>query len=144
MTKIVRRLTIDDYDDMLHVWATSGLPFKPHGRESRDNIEREIAHPTCAFFGTFIDDKMIGVVIAQFDGRRGWINRLAIDPDFRGQRLAGELIAECEKYLDQFGEMVISALIEEENGPSMSCFEKSGYSCLPSIKYWSKRPREDL
>ena len=144
MDKVIRRLTIDDYDEMVRVWSISGLPFKPNGRERRDFIEREITHDCCAFFGMFDGDRMVGVTIAQYDGRRGWINRLAIDPDYRGQGFALELVRAGEEFLHQYGETLVCALIEEENGPSMSLFEKAGFVCLNEIKYWSKRPRSDL
>jgi ribosomal protein S18 acetylase RimI-like enzyme len=144
MDKLIRRLTIDDYDEMIRVWSISGLPFKPHGRESRDMIAREIARDHCAFFGVFDGARMVALAIAQYDGRRGWVNRLAVDPDHRGLGLALDLIHKCEEFLDQYGEVLVCALIEDENCPSMGLFEKAGYVCLNEIKYWSKRPRPDL
>ncbi len=139
----VRRLTISDYDAMIRVWSDAGLPFKPRGRESRESLAREMANADSAFFGLFDQSRMIGVCIANWDGRRGWINRLAIDPDFRGRRLAGQLIRLCEGFLESKGATVIAALIEDENLPSMTTFEKEGYSCLPEIKYFSKRKSAD-
>lgn len=144
MDKRFRRLTIDDYDDMVRVWNVAGLPTKPNGRESRVMIEAEIARDHCAFWGVFDGDKMVGVSIAQYDGRRSWINRLAVDPEYRGKGLALELIEKCEEYLDQYGEVLVCALMEELNTPSMALFKKAGYVCMNEIKYWSKRPRPDL
>jgi ribosomal protein S18 acetylase RimI-like enzyme len=144
MDKRFRRLTIDDYDDMLRVWEVSGLPFKPNGRESRAMIAAEIDRDHCAFFGVFDGDLMVGVTIAQYDGRRAWINRLAVDPDYRGRGLAFELIELSEEFLARYGEHLVCALIEEMNSPSMELFEKAGFVCLNEIKYWSKRPRSDL
>jgi len=144
MEKEIRRLTFDDYDEIMRVWAVSGLPIKSNGRDSRDMVAAEIAREWCAYFGLFVNDKMVGVTITQFDGRRGWINRLAVDPDYRGMGLAGDLMAKCDEFLDQFGEVVPCALIEGENMPSMACFEKAGYVCERSISYWTKRPRPDL
>ncbi len=144
MDKQIRRLTIDDYDAVIRVWELAGLPIKPNGRESREMIEKEMARDHCAFFSVFDDDKMVAVAIAQYDGRRGWINRLAVEPDYRGQGLALELVAECEKFLEQYGEVVIAVLVEDVNSPSMALFEKAGYVCMNEIKYWSKRPRADL
>ncbi|MBU0614590.1 MAG: GNAT family N-acetyltransferase, partial [Nanoarchaeota archaeon] len=34
------------------------------------------------------EGRIIGTSIGTFDGRKGWINRVAVDPDFRGRRLA--------------------------------------------------------
>jgi len=144
MDKEIRRLTIDDYDDICRVWAVSGLPTKPNGRDSRKMIAAEISREWSAYYGLFFNGKMVGLVITQYDGRRGWINRLAVDPDYRGMGLAQELIVASEEFLNSFGEVVICALIYDENAPSMECFERAGYVCEREITYWTKRPRPDL
>jgi N-acetylglutamate synthase len=135
----IRRLDISDYDEMVRVWAEAGLPFKPRGRESRESIARELAFPGARFLGLFENDRMVGVVIANWDGRRGWINRLAIDPDRRGLGLAGKLIRECESFFEQQGAQVMTALIDELNTPSMATFEKEGYECVSQIRMFRKR-----
>ena len=139
MDKLIRRLTIADYDHILKVWSDAGLPFKPIGRDSRARMAVEMAAPHCAFFGLFDKDIMVGMAIANWDGRRGWVNRVAIDPEYRGRGLAGELIRECERFLESLGALIICALIEDMNFPSMDCFEKEGYVCMKEILYFSKR-----
>ncbi len=139
MTTSIRRLSIADYDDILRLWSIAGLPFKPHGRDSRESIAKEILLPQCRFFGLYDGDLMLGVAIASYDGRRGWINRMAVHPDYRGLRLAGQLIRECESFLESQGAVVICGLIEEMNTPSMACFNKAGYVCESTIKYFAKR-----
>ncbi len=143
MVREIRELSIEDYDEIIRIWSIAGLPYKPKGRDSREMMAREMGYPICAFFGLFEDGNMMGVVIANFDGRRGWINRLAIDPDFRGRGLAGELIAQAEEFLREKGAVVICALIEEINYPSISCFQSHGYNCEHNIKYFTKRPSPD-
>lgn len=144
MNKEIRRLTMDDYDDIIRIWQIAGLPHKPNGRDSRTMMAVEMRREQCIVVGLYLDGRMVGVGMAQYDGRRGWINRVAIDPDHRGIGLGREIIAECEAWLNTFGEVVICALIEDENAPSMSCFENAGYTCENTIKYWTKRPRADL
>ena len=144
MEKKFRRLTIDDYEDMLRVWSVAGLPFKPNGRDSRDMLAAEISRDHCAAFGVFDGARLIGLALANYDGRRGWVNRVAVDPDYRGIGLAIDLMRKCKEFFEQFGEVVICALIEELNYPSMALFEKAGYVCENEIKYWTRRPRPDL
>jgi len=104
-----------DYDDILNVWTLAGLPFKPKGRESRELLSLEMDNPYCIFYGMYDDDRLIGVVIGNFDGRRGWINRLAIIPDYRGKNLGQLLIDKAEQFLYENGAKVICALIENIN-----------------------------
>ncbi|HKK20740.1 MAG TPA: GNAT family N-acetyltransferase, partial [candidate division Zixibacteria bacterium] len=71
-------------------------------------------------------------------------NRLAVDPDFRGLGLAGVLIEVCEKFLKDRGAVVISALIEDINYPSITTFRKAGYHCHDELRYFAKRESNDV
>lgn len=135
----VERLTADHYDDIIRVWSEAGLEYKPDGRDSRELLVREMALPQCAFFGLFEESRMIGVGIANWDGRRGWINRVAVVPNRRGKRLAVKIIEACEDFLRETGALVICGLIHKNNSTSISCFEREGYSCLDEVGYFSKR-----
>jgi N-acetylglutamate synthase len=143
MATNIRRLSIADYDDIIKLWSIAGLPFKPKGRDSRESLAREMALPQCRFFGLYEGDLMLGVILANYDGRRGWLNRMAVHPDYRGQGLAAQLITEGEAFLEAQGAVVICGLIEEMNTPSMACFSKAGYQCLNEIKYFSKRKSKE-
>ena len=135
----VERLTADHYDEIIRVWSEAGLEYKPQGRDSRELLIGEMALPQCAFFGLFEDDRLIGVGIANWDGRRGWINRVAIIPERRGKRLAVKIIRACEDFLKEKGALVICGLIHKDNLPSIACFEREGYSTLEEVGYFSKR-----
>jgi len=143
MTPAIRPLTMEDYDSIIGLWADAGLPFKPFGRDSREMMDKEMALPQTAFFGLFDDDQMLAVGIANYDGRRGWVNRVAVHPDQRGMGLAARIIAECEAFLRAQGAVVICALIEGYNTPSMSCFQKSGYIFEDGVGYFTKRRSEE-
>ena len=138
-----RPLDISDYEGIIRLWQISGLPFRPKGRDSYEAMAKEFKRMETCFLGMFDGDKMIGTIIGSSDGRKGWINRLVIDPDYRGLKLAGRLIKECEEYLYDMGISVIACLVEDVNTPSFSAFEKAGYKISDEILYCSKRPSED-
>ena len=135
----IRRLVSTDYDALLRVWAVAGLPYKPFGRDSREAIATEMERAETGFIGAFLDNRLVGVVLATWDGRKGWINRLAVDPDFRSHGIGERLIREAEAFLESLGASIIACLIEEHNLPSMSLFQKTGYIYHPDVFYFSKR-----
>jgi GNAT superfamily N-acetyltransferase len=139
MEYLIRHLDSTDYDQLVELWARCGLTYRPAGRDSQAAMTDMFRRTDSGVFGMFDGATMIGTVIGTSDGRKGWINRLAIDPDYRGRGLAGYLIKEAEKFLRDLGLKVIAALIEDYNTPSMSAFVKAGYSCDPKINYFSKR-----
>jgi GNAT superfamily N-acetyltransferase len=143
----IRKLTIDDYDDLIALWKRSDLSHRPGGRDSREALGPEMDREETIFLGMFDPagggERMIGSILGNSDGRKGWINRLAIDPDYRRKGLAGILIEECEKRLYDLGLKVIAALIEGDNKPSESTFSKAGYTYGEGIKYYSKRHSDE-
>lgn len=144
MARNLRKLTADDYDDIIRVWADAGLPYKPEERDSRTRIAFEIDRDDTAFYGLFEDSRMLAVGLATFDGRKGWINRVAVDPDRRGEGFGGEIMKACEQFLKERGADIIAALIEDINSPSISLFQKQGYTVMKEILYFSKRDSEDV
>ncbi len=140
----VHNLTISDYEQMIGLWQEAGLPFKPHGRDQKVAIQAQMEANPDFFIGAFEDDKLVGTVVASTDGRRGWINRLAVDPDFRRRRIAKTLIAEAERILRRYGVRIFSALIDEENIGSMELFKSCDYREHRDIVYFSKRDSQQV
>jgi len=135
----IRKLTIDDYDSLLALWDKCALPYRPRGRDTREAIAREMKRDETGFLGMFDGRRMIGFVLATSDGRKGWINRLAVDPDYQRQGLGTYLINESEQFLYKLGLKVIAILIEGDNVASYETFKKAGYVPHPDIAYYSKR-----
>lgn len=143
MSTKIKKLSIADYDSIIRLWADAGLKHKPKGRDSRESMQKEMQLDGVSYFGYYENDKLLGVGLANYDGRRGWINRIAVHPDHRGRGIGGILIAEAEKFLKSKGAVVLSALIEDINEPSMTCFEKAGFSCEKEWLYFCKRQSPD-
>jgi len=138
----IRSLTIFDYDQIVALWKRSELPFRPSGRDRKKTVQAQMAANPDFFLGAYEDNRLVGVVVATSDGRKGWINRLAVDPDFRGRGVAEALIAESEKTLRRHGLRIFCALIEDYNTSSMQLFKKCGYREHRDIVYFSKRDSE--
>jgi len=135
----LRRLTIDDHAAILTLWQHAGLhSIRPEGRDSRSEFERQFAGGQIAI-GLEERGKLIGVVLATNDTRKGWINRLAIDPDYRRSGYGEQLVQAAEESLREIGLKVIAAFIEEGNAALLTLFEKLGYAGHQHMTYVSKR-----
>jgi ribosomal protein S18 acetylase RimI-like enzyme len=137
----VREFRIEDYARVMELWAEGGLPLKPKGRDSRENIARQIKMPNVLFLVAeeVEGGRIIGTVLATHDGRKGWINRLAVDATLRKQGIGARLVREAERRLEALGMDILACLIEDDNDVSMAVFEKLGYKKHPEIIYFAKR-----
>jgi len=139
---ILRELTIGDYDDMIAMWRKAHLPIRTRGRESRRELRRMMTEFPDLHIGIFETEgrrtRLIGIVIATYEGRKGWINRLAVHPKARRKGLAKLLIKEAESRLRARGAPMFSTLIEDYNEPSMALFKSAGYQRCDDVVYFRK------
>lgn len=146
MTSVeIRKLTIKDYDVIVKLWERAGLPYKPKGKDSKDMTEKQMQKFSDFFLGAFDKKRLMGVVIGSYESRmKGWINRLAVDPEFQRQGIAQRLIEKAEEALKRHGAVVFCALIETPNDESVGLFQKMGYTLHREILYVTKRESQDV
>jgi GNAT superfamily N-acetyltransferase len=138
------RLGADDHDRLLSLWTAAGLEHKPRGRDSRDAFERQLAGGVVACFGIVEDGELLGSVMASHDGRKGWINRLAVAPPHRRKGLARRLIGAAEEWLAAQGMEIFACLVEGWNQGSRDAFAACGYEPYPGVVYLTKRERPEV
>jgi len=134
-----RPLKVHELEDMRRVWARAGLPVRSRGRDSLPNLRRQLREDPCSFLGAFFSGELVGVALITDDGRKGWINRLAVVPEARGKGIARRLIVDSEDILRARGRRLFCVQIESYNKDSMRLFEKVGYRREDDIIYFTKR-----
>ena len=138
----IREFRIEDYDNVVNLWVEAGIHYRPKGRESRPRMEKGLKSGQAIFLVAVANEIIAGVVLGTHDGRKGWINRLAVAKEFRRQKVASKLVAAAENRLNEFGIEVIACLIEPANSISKTFFSKIGYTKAP-VEYFSKKPSAD-
>ena len=135
----LRELRIGDYDALIKLWEKSQLPYKPKGRDRRDKIKHELKSSNTIFYVAECDGQIIGSIFGTHDGRKGWINRLAVHPEYRGRGIARKLVTRVEEDLNNMGIDIIACLVEGWNHDSIRAFKAMGYSEFEDIVYFTKR-----
>lgn len=130
------------YPQITEVWIKAGLNFKPNGRDAIENIKKQLSRYPDMILGAFEDEELMGVTFLTDDGRKGWINRLAVDPIYQRKCVAQNLIDLAEQMFKNKGIKLYVALIEKDNDKSQNLFLKMKYK-KTDILYFSKRESEE-
>lgn len=89
----IREFLPSDYDAVLALWsATEGIVLRDV--DKREAIERYLATNQRFSFVAVKDGQIIGAVLSGTDGRRGYLQHLAVDKRHRGQGI-GRSLAHC-------------------------------------------------
>ncbi len=134
-----------DYRRITGLWEAAGLTYKPEGRDHPDAIKRQMAGGAHTFLGLENEGgQLIGMVLTTHDGRKGWINRVAVHPDCRRQGIGLRLIEAAEETLQAQGMRIIAAQAEPDNAASVAMLTKAGYIEWEGLHYFSKREDKDV
>lgn len=140
----IEPLSFEQYDKVIQLWKDAGLSHRPLGRDSPTEMKLQFEKDSDIILGAFENEDLIGVIFGSDDGRKGWINRLAIHPDYRRKGIAKVLIDVLEGALKKRGRKIICTLIEDWNESSFALFKKMGYVRHDDIIYLSKREKKDI
>lgn len=141
---VIRPITYDEVDHLVDLWSEAGLPIKSAGRDTLENLRTQYLDDPDLFIGAFSEGIMVGVVMGSDDGRKGWVNRLAVLPGRRRSGIASALLAQCEEALRLRGRQILCTLIEEYNDASKVLFTEHGYIREDAIIYYAKRDADDV
>jgi ribosomal protein S18 acetylase RimI-like enzyme len=87
---------------------------------------------------------VVGAELGSHDGRKGWINRLAVLPAYSRRNVGAILVAEVERRLAARGIAIFACLVEDWNEGSKAFFEKVGYKLFRGVSYFTKRKSDDV
>lgn len=140
---IIRDMTIADHEAVISVWRDAGLPYRPRGRDRLEKMRVEMKGSGALFLVAEAGGEVVGVVLGTHDGRRAWINRLAVKPRFQRQGIALGLVRAVEERADMLGIDIVAALVESDNEASHAFFATIDYLHSPDVEYFSKRRSAD-
>jgi len=140
---VIRNLEAGEAGKVAEVWEAAELPHRPGGRDEPGTLARFIEDNPDLCRGAWLDGELVGVAIGSEDGRKGWINRLAVLPRARRRGVALALLESLEEAFSQRGIRVWSSLVFSSNEESLALFEKAGYSAMPEVVYLRKADSDD-
>lgn len=111
---------------VIQLWNDCGLVTKANSPQA--DIDRKMAHSPDCFLIARTGRNLAGTVMGGYDGHRGWINYLAVDPKYQGKKLGQILMEEIEKRLAEIGCPKINLQVRHTNNKVLGFYQSLGYS----------------
>jgi ribosomal protein S18 acetylase RimI-like enzyme len=121
----IREFDIGDYEAVLRLWKEVGLIIRPG--DDFDGVRLKLQRDPDLFLVATDGREVVGCVMGGWDGRRGWIYHLAVEPSHQRQGLAKSLVRELEARLAGRGAKKVNAQVYRSNKRSLRFFSACGY-----------------
>lgn len=122
---LIRPFEPADTEPVVALWERCGLT-RPWN-DPRKDIERKLTVQPDLFLVGVQGGAVVGSVMAGYDGHRGWVNYLAVDPDHRHAGLAGRLMSVVELRLVALGCPKVSLQVRSGNAGALEFYSALGY-----------------
>lgn len=127
-----------DTEPLIALWrAVFDYYSSPHNHP-RLSLDKKVAANDGLLFVAEADGKVVGSVMAGYDGHRGWIYSLAVLPDYRHRGIGTRLIRHAEHRLERLGCPKINLQIMTGNGQVEAFYRKLGYETEERISMGKK------
>ncbi len=127
----IRPYQAADEAAVIELWGAGDL-LRPQN-DPRKDITRKLKVNPEWFLVAELDGKRVGVLMAGYEGRRGWINSFAVDPAHRKQGIGRALMAEAERLLRAAGCPKINLQVRHDNEDVVEFYRRLGYAVEPLI-----------
>lgn len=135
---IIRKMKSSDYETVYSLWLScKGMGLNDID-DSRNGVEKFLKRNPETCFVAEINDKLIGVIMAGNDGRRGYIYHTAVHHDFRNQGIARTLVETVIKALKECGINKVALVVFEQNQSGNDFWEKLGFTVRSDLIYRNK------
>ena len=87
--------------------------------------------------------RIVGTVMAGYDGHRGWINYLAVDEEQRRRGIGRALMAAAEEELVALGCPKVNLQIRTGNAEALAFYERLGFGRDDVVSVGKRLERDD-
>ena len=133
----VRECRPEEAKTLLTLWQAAGT--SPSVTDTITDIQSTIESSASVLVAE-ADQRIVGSLIATFDGWRGNMYRIAVHPDYRRRGIGHALVKEGESCLVKQGAKRITALVEEKYPWAVAFWSSVGYEIEPGILRFFRNP----
>ena len=113
------------YEEVFRIWTETGLSLG--ASDTEEQITRSLEYSKELFLVGILEEKIVAVVLGAFDGRRGYVHHLAIDPKFQKRGYGRVMMAELHRRFSKKDVKKVHLFIEVDNNGIREFYKKMGW-----------------
>jgi ribosomal protein S18 acetylase RimI-like enzyme len=121
----VRSFQSEDETAVVGLWMSCGL-VHPANDPRKDILRKSKVRPDLFLVGTF-EKQIVASVMVGYEGHRGWINYLAVDPSHQKRGFGRKMMEEAERLLRAEGCPKINLQVRASNADVLAFYRAIGF-----------------
>lgn len=132
----LRLMQLEDYDAVLALWQdSSGMTLRE--ADSRQNIGAYLAKNPGLSFVVEADGQLLGAVLVGTDGRRGYLQHLAVRPSAQGRGVGRNLVQAAIDALADQGIAKTHLFVHADNDAAQAFYDRLGWQPRDEVRMFS-------
>lgn len=138
---VLREMQLEDYEAVIKLWQqTESMSLRDC--DSKESIgyylERNAGLSFVALDQADMNQtKLIGAVLVGTDGRRGYLQHLAVSQGYRGQKIGYQLVEKSIGTLAEIGIPKTHLFVYQDNLKAQAFYEKLGWFARDEVRMFS-------
>ena len=138
----IEQFIMKDYPKIINIWEKAGINIG--SSDTKEEIEKILKrNPDLVLVGK-LNHIIIAVVLGGYDGRRGYVHHLAVDPDYQRKGYGKKLMDELMQRFKKMRVHKVHLFIEKYNSSVINFYKQLGWEIRDDLVMMSFIPDENL
>lgn len=120
-----------DMDCVIALWEACGLT-RPWN-DPRDDFSLALTSADCTVLVGREDGRLVASIMVGFDGHRGWVYYLAVEPMEQRRGHGRQMMAAAEAWLKLRKAPKLNLMVREENSAALAFYDRLGLEAQPLV-----------
>lgn len=131
----IRKMISEDYDSVYELWLSCKGMGLNNVDDSKEGIDKFLKRNPDTCFVSEDGNKIVGVIMAGNDGRRGYIYHTAVDQEYRKKGIGSKLVSAVLDSLKNNGINKVALVVFDRNKEGNAFWEKMGFTSREDLVY---------
>ena len=132
------QFNMEMYNEVYNIWNETGVSLG--AADTEEHIKRSLDYSKDLFLVGKIENKIVAVVLGAYDGRRGYVHHLAVDPEFQKFGYGRMMMEELHSRFKQKDVKKVHLFIEIDNVGVKEFYLKMGWHVRDDLMMMSYVP----